>query len=409
MLAAIVNHLWQSTAFAVGVGLLTLAFRRDGAHVRYWLWWAASIKFLVPFSWLAALGRGVAPSVGVLELPAQWSAAAGRVAQPVAASGSVTPLGLALLAIWAAGLLGVLGYRLAGARRVRALLVDADPAAHTLSDGGREIRVYHSRALVEPCMVGIFSPLLVLPRGLASHLSQPQLEAVIAHELCHARRQDNLTAAAHMLVEAVFWFHPLVWWIGARLLHERERACDEAVVRAGHDRSAYAEGVLNTCELYATSPLACAAGVGGADLKRRITRIMRGDTMSKLGMGKKLFLGTLAAAMLAAPVMIGFLAQSTARAQQDDAWLPIVKVAPVYPVRALERGLEGYVVLEYTVTERGAVEDAIVVESSSTLFHEAALDSVRKYKYSPRIENGEPVAVPGVQSIIRFELEQEDI
>ena len=57
MFAAIVNHLWHSTLFAAGVALLVPLMRSNGAHVRYWLWWAASVKFLVPFSVLAMLGR----------------------------------------------------------------------------------------------------------------------------------------------------------------------------------------------------------------------------------------------------------------------------------------------------------------------------------------------------------------
>jgi len=76
------------------------------------------------------------------------------------------------------------------------------------------------------------------------------------------RRRDNLFAAIHMIVEALFWFHPLVWWIGARLVDERERACDEEVVRLGADPHQYAEGILRTCEYAVESPLACVAGVG---------------------------------------------------------------------------------------------------------------------------------------------------
>jgi beta-lactamase regulating signal transducer with metallopeptidase domain len=51
-----------------------------------------------------------------------------------------------------------------------------------------------------------------------------------------------------MLVEAVFWFHPLVWWIGARLLEERERACDEEVLRKTGDPAAYADAILMVCK-----------------------------------------------------------------------------------------------------------------------------------------------------------------
>ena len=73
-----------------------------------------------------------------------------------------------------------------------------------------------------------------------------------------------------MVVQAIFWFHPLVWWIGARLVDERERACDEDVIRLGSEPEVYAESILKTCEFYVESPLACVAGVTGSDLKKRI-------------------------------------------------------------------------------------------------------------------------------------------
>jgi periplasmic protein TonB len=90
----------------------------------------------------------------------------------------------------------------------------------------------------------------------------------------------------------------------------------------------------------------------------------------------------------------------------DGEYLPIVKVAPVYPARAASRGLEGYVIVEYTVTRTGTTRDPVVIESSSSLFDRAALDSALKYKYKPRVINGEAVEVPGVRTIIRFELEK---
>jgi len=90
----------------------------------------------------------------------------------------------------------------------------------------------------------------------------------------------------------------------------------------------------------------------------------------------------------------------------DGEYLPIVKVAPIYPSRAQSRGLEGYVIVEYTVTRTGTTKDAVVVESSSSLFERAAVESALKYKYKPRVIDGEPVEVPGVRTIIRFQLEK---
>src|SRR5690606_13223339 len=84
---------------------------------------------------------------------------------------------------------------------------------------------------------------------------------------------------------------------------------------------------------------------------------------------------------------------------------PIVKVTPVYPYAAAQRGIEGHVVLEYTVTSTGTVENPVVVESSHPLLNRAAIDAAREFKYAPRIIRGEAVDVSGVRIMIRFELE----
>ena len=66
-----------------------------------------------------------------------------------------------------------------------------------------------------------------------ARLSRPERDSILAHEFSHLRRRDNVTAAIHMAVEALFWFYPPVWLIGARLMAERERACDENVLACG--------------------------------------------------------------------------------------------------------------------------------------------------------------------------------
>src|SRR3977135_4480344 len=111
------------------------------------------------------------------------------------------------------------------------------------------IPVRGTPSAVEPGIFGIFQPILLLPDGIVTHLAAEQLAAILAHELCHWRRKDNLTAALHMLVEALFWLHPLVWWLGGRMIVERERACDEAVIQSGSNRRVYAEGILKVCQL----------------------------------------------------------------------------------------------------------------------------------------------------------------
>jgi protein TonB len=90
----------------------------------------------------------------------------------------------------------------------------------------------------------------------------------------------------------------------------------------------------------------------------------------------------------------------------EGDYLPIVRVAPVYPARALSRGLEGFVDLSFTVTTAGTVEDPIILQSTSSLFERAAIRAVLKFKYKPRVVDGVPVRVPGVKTRISFQLEE---
>jgi protein TonB len=89
----------------------------------------------------------------------------------------------------------------------------------------------------------------------------------------------------------------------------------------------------------------------------------------------------------------------------DGDYLPIVKVAPIYPRRAQTRGLEGQCLVEFTVDTTGAVKDAFVVECTSSLFQKASVNAVLKFKYKPRVIDGVAEEVPGIQHIITFKLE----
>ena len=91
----------------------------------------------------------------------------------------------------------------------------------------------------------------------------------------------------------------------------------------------------------------------------------------------------------------------------DGEYLPIVKVAPQYPRRAAQKGIEGYVVLEFTVSKLGTVVDPKVIEADPpNIFNRAAISAAKKFKYKPKIENGEAVEVKGIRNIIRFELDK---
>jgi uncharacterized protein (TIGR03435 family) len=148
---------------------------------------------------------------------------------------------------------------------------------------------------------------------------------VLAHELCHIRRRDNLFAALHMIAESIFWFHPFIWWIGRQLIEERERACDEDVLRMGGEPQIYAEAILNICKHYLESPLVCVSGITSSDLKKRIHNILAQHIAQNLTLARKLLLAVGGSMAMIAPIAIGSLnvevsrAQSTIRQPQFDA------------------------------------------------------------------------------------------
>jgi len=241
---------------------------------------------------------GLAPAAEPFLAPAA-NAQSAAMAAPAAGMFDWT---FVLLAAWGLGTLVIALRWLSRWMKLNTMLTQAGPIS---SIGG--ILVRRAPATLEPGLFGIWRPVILLPQDIDTRLSAAELDAVLAHEACHRDHRDNLMAAIHMLVEALFWFHPLVWWLGARLNHERERACDEAVVAAGQAPEVYAESILKVCKLYVHSPLACVTGVSGADLKQRIERIVMSGVALPLGAPRKLLLAGFAGASLIVPLSAGLL------------------------------------------------------------------------------------------------------
>jgi beta-lactamase regulating signal transducer with metallopeptidase domain len=96
----------------------------------------------------------------------------------------------------------------------------------------------------------------------------------------------------------------LVWWVGARLAEERERACDVDVLQYGNAPKTYAGAILKVCERYLSSRLECAAGVTGSDLKTRIEMIMRNRPGLQLSIARKMVLVLAAGALITVPILL---------------------------------------------------------------------------------------------------------
>jgi bla regulator protein BlaR1 len=321
-LSPLANHLWQSTLCVAAVWGLTLALRKNRAAVRYGLWLAASVKFLIPFSFLLSMGGQLgwrsAPAIAPPRLSMVMNEISRPFAVPAPALQAIAPpvsdpVPGILFAVWILGFAVSILLWVRCWLQIRTARRGATPLAMDFP-----IPVLCSPTRLEPGVFGIRKPVLLLPEGITERLAPAQLQAILAHELCHVRRRDNLTASIHLVVETVFWFFPPVWWTRARLVEERERACDEEVLRLGSEPEVYAEGILNVCKSYLESPLHCVAGVTGSDLKKRIQAIVTGRVAADLNFAKKAALAVAGMAALAAPVIVGMMNAPRMRAQSPS-------------------------------------------------------------------------------------------
>jgi bla regulator protein blaR1 len=312
--ASLANHVWQSTLFVVLVWLVTLALRRYDARVRYWLWAAASVKFFLPFSWLISLGALVEwRTPPTIAQPAATFVVQEILAAPIlSGAGPQAPqdsnvVRWVMLGVWLAGTAVVLFWWGRHWRPLRSALRSATPLALGPACNADGLTMMSSSSAFEPGVVGILRPVLLFPEGLVERLTPAQLDAILAHERAHVRAHDNFLAVVHMAVEAIFWFHPLVWWIERRMIDERERACDEAVVRAGKRPADYAEGILAVCRWSIESPVMCVSGVTGSDLRTRIEAILANRLGRRLHLTGRVLLAGAALIVIGGPVGIGLL------------------------------------------------------------------------------------------------------
>jgi bla regulator protein BlaR1 len=313
--------------------------RKNSPRVRYWVWLSASLKFLVPFALLVSLGSVVprpARHAGSAPVPVFPSTLV-QIAEPLSPTFSstvpaYTPMHRVPIVIgvmWALGFAAITSVRCRSWFRIRAALRASKPV-----DLPIPVPAFIAPGAEEPGVVGFLRPVLVLPAQLLERLNPRQLNAVLTHEMCHVRRRDNLFAAVHMVVEAIFWFHPLVWWIGARMVEERELACDEEVLRMGCEPTDYVEGILKVCRFYTESPLPCVSGVTGADVKKRLRAILAGSIAHELNFGRKVALAAIGLAALAAPIAIGVMDAPLIHAQaQVPAATPKWEAVSIRPAK----------------------------------------------------------------------------
>jgi tetratricopeptide (TPR) repeat protein/Zn-dependent protease with chaperone function len=308
-------HLAASTLVALAALAATLVLRRQRAASRHAILFLALLRFAVPTGWMTDVGHvlvRVVPGHARAQQAAEdlaWllrGPGVGASMARVAGREAGIPYGAFL---WAAGVAVCLGiWALRAWRRIPAVrpATESETGIFQRVACGRGLQLRIVAAEVTPGAWGWWRPRVILPDGLSAQLTEAELEAVLAHEVAHVRRHDNLVAAIAHAIVSVFWFHPLVWWIERRMLAERETACDELVLARGSRAEDYVAGILKSCRM-SFAGASGYAGVTGSNLENRMEFIMSVDLNRRSSRAARALLGIFFAAVVVLPVAGGYL------------------------------------------------------------------------------------------------------
>lgn len=276
MPAFLLRHLFESTLF--GLLLTPLAYCLQGAAARHAVWLIAVSKFAIPSVLLTSTGAKIA----FLWPAGSWLLSAAKISALLIAMFGVLPsiASRGALVVWVLGTAVLFSIWLVRLRRIKYPLEDPAKEEHEalarasrLLRLGRPVSLRVSQMMAEPALLGIWHPVITVPKGLRQRLTPAEFETVLLHELAHARRKDNLTSVFVRCLVCIFWFHPLLWLAEKRLRTERELACDELVIVCGVTPKVYISGILKVCQFHLFDPVAGVSAMTGSDLKRRLKLI----------------------------------------------------------------------------------------------------------------------------------------
>jgi len=332
MTAAIGFHVIESTLFAVLVAVFVFVFRKRGPSFRYALWLTAVVKFAVPVALFSILGIHFRSA-----LPSEYSSIASVARFPIRTYGillapAASPVHQHLVVLATIGALWISGALLTSGVWIRRCLAFRQPWDFPAESeqailerlrshlGVRKmVRLRLTGRESDLSLWGVWRPSIRIPQGLSSQLTPVQFESVLLHELVHVGRRDNLASVFVHAMVCVFWFHPFLWWMERRLVVDRERACDEAVVQSGVPPEKYAAAILKVCRFQLGHVFAGVSGISGSDLKYRMEMIMSNHSENTSSGLRRALLTAFASAMTLAPFTFGLLQQPTLNAQRSSA------------------------------------------------------------------------------------------
>jgi TonB family protein len=236
----LIDQAFRATLLLIVAYVATFAMRRASASARRWVWiTTAACLLTMPVLSLLVPPIGARAPISTFAASPSMAVAANAVGDPMPAFPKSAPARRPWLSmLWAAGALAVLGRLTVGMIRLACLKRIARPI-----DSANGVPCLESDRVSMPMAFGVFQPVILLP---AEHRNWPaeRLRLVRAHELVHVQQHDCLFQIVMQIACALYWYNPLAWLAAAQFRKERERACDDGVLRLGISGPEYAGHLL---------------------------------------------------------------------------------------------------------------------------------------------------------------------
>jgi beta-lactamase regulating signal transducer with metallopeptidase domain len=280
--SALLQFVWQGAAVAIVLSVVLALLSERSANARYIACCLAMLA-LVVLPILTGLWSFTASGYAVT---ARSNAFAFTTLAPVSGNAVLAAIQLWAFPLWALGMalsslrLFISWTHVARIRRsagtVSAAMIDVLASVERRLGMHRRVSLALTEFADSPIVVGWWRPMILLPASAIVELTRDQLEAVLAHELAHVRRYDDVVNLAQVMVETVLFYHPATWWVSARVRRERERCCDDAAVALSGDPAPFVRALLTLEQTRSASPT-LAIGLRGSenDLLPRVRRLLR--------------------------------------------------------------------------------------------------------------------------------------
>ncbi len=430
----LLNSLWQVPVVFAAAWVTARMVRRAGARVEHRVWVGALMleaalpAFRLDFSQMWRTMRSLVPWVSGGSAPGGHAQVSFTVG-PGSAAGVLwlPPIVLRSVAILTSGcLLYFAGRLLWGVWKTVVMQRRAEPVTPTgefaqtwsrlrdrfcLKPEVGEETIGESRMISGPVTVGIARQMLLVPQGFLERVAESELEAVLAHELAHMKRQDFAKNLAYEALSIGIAYHPMLWMTRSRLAESREMVCDRMAAEAVAGREKYVRSLLRLASILSNRPptrILHAIGIFDANIfERRVMNLTKRETEIR---GFRRAAIVAACAVIGAVTCVSALAlrmEVSGQAEQDKTPTMlsvsadkmqgniIYKKNPVYPAeaRASKDTLNGPVVLLAVINKEGIPVKLLVKQSLRADYDKSAMDAVREWRWKPFLLNGDPISV----------------